>query len=258
MKITNPVFWKAAGLLGTALIRNWMGLIDFKAAFYDPELDPAFLHEKQRYIALFWHEYILCPLYLRRNTNVTMMLSRHNDAEIVGRIAKLSGLRCIRGSSFRGGAAAVKQFLEMPESLRNIIAITPDGPRGPRRRLSVGPIFLASKLRIPVVLLGVGYDRPWRTRSWDRFAIPRPFSRGRFILSSQFPVPADLDKDGLELFRQRFETQLTYLTEEAENWAASGEPLLGESLICSGPKCSLTYYGYSRPAVINEERRVDN
>ncbi|MDR2116310.1 MAG: lysophospholipid acyltransferase family protein, partial [Planctomycetaceae bacterium] len=222
MKITSPIFWKATGLLATMFIRNWMRLIDFKAAFYDPELDPAFQNKQQSFILLFWHEYILSPLFIRRHSNVTMMLSQHNDAEIVGQIAKLSGMRCIRGSSFRGGAAAVKQFLEMPMPLQNIIAITPDGPRGPRRKLAVGPIFLASKLQIPIVLAGIGYDRPWRIQSWDRFAIPRPFSRGRFILSSRFPVPANLDKNGLELFRQKFETQLNLITEEAENWATSG------------------------------------
>ncbi|MDR2441536.1 MAG: lysophospholipid acyltransferase family protein [Planctomycetaceae bacterium] len=249
MKITNPIFWKTTGLLATTLIRGWMGLIDFKAAFYDPAVDPAFQSQKQRFILLFWHEYILCPLFIRRHSDVTMLLSRHNDAEIVGQIAKLLGMSCIRGSSFHGGTAVVKQLLRMPKSLQNIIAVTPDGPRGPRRKLSIGAIFLASRLQIPIVLLGVGYDHPWRIRSWDRFAIPRPFSRGRFILSQHLSVPANLDRNELELFRQKFETHLTCITEEAENWATSGEPLLGESLICSGPKCSLMYYAYSRPAV---------
>ncbi|MDR2755740.1 MAG: lysophospholipid acyltransferase family protein [Planctomycetaceae bacterium] len=253
MKITNPIFWKTTGLLATMLIRNWMGFIDFKAAFYDPEIDPAFQNKKLRFILLFWHEYILCPLSIRRHSDVTMMLSRHDDAEIVGQIAKLSGMRCIRGSSFHGGTAAVKQILETPMSLQNIIAFTPDGPRGPRRKLAVGPIFLASKLQMPIVLLGVGYDRPWRIQSWDKFAIPRPFSRGRFILSQQISVPTNLDKSELELFRQKFETQLNHITEEAENWATSGEPLLGESLICPGPKCSLMYYGYSQPVVTRKQ-----
>ncbi|MDR1962194.1 MAG: lysophospholipid acyltransferase family protein [Planctomycetaceae bacterium] len=251
MKITNPIFWKTTGLLATMLIRNWMRLIDFKAAFYDPEVDPAFGDEKQRFILLFWHEHILCPLYLRRHNNVTMLLSRHGDAEIVGQIARLSGMRCIRGSSFHGGAAAVKQFLET-RSQQSIIAVTPDGPRGPRRQLAVGPIFLASKLQIPIVLLGVGYDHPWRIRSWDHFAVPRPFSRGRFIVSPKFPVPADLDKNGLDFFRQKFETLLTHLTDEAEDWAISGEPLLGESIVCPGPKCSLMYYGYNKSVVSNQ------
>jgi lysophospholipid acyltransferase (LPLAT)-like uncharacterized protein len=245
MKINNPVFWKTAGVLATALMRNYMGTIDFKAAFYDPEVDPAF--ENRRYILLFWHEHILCPLILRRHSNVTMMLSRHEDAEIVEQVAKLLGMKCVRGSTFRGGASAAKQFLKMQP--HNIIAVTPDGPRGPRRKLAVGPVFLASKLQMPIVLLGVGYDRPWRVKSWDRFAVPRPFSRGRYIWSPKLDVPANLDKNGMESFRQKYETLLTRLTDEAEDWAASGEPLLGESVVCPGPKCSLMYYGYDKPVI---------
>ena len=61
------------------------------------------------------------------------------------------------------------------------LTITPDGPRGPRRQLAQGPVYLASKLGMPIVAMGFGYDRPWRFNSWDRFAIPRP-TRG--------PVPS--------------------------------------------------------------------
>jgi lysophospholipid acyltransferase (LPLAT)-like uncharacterized protein len=249
MKITSPVFWKTAGLLATVLIRNWMELVDFKAAFHDPEVDPAFGNKNQRFLLLFWHEYILCPLFLRRNSNVTMMLSQHGDAEIVSQIAALAGMKCVRGSSFRGGVSAAKQFLELQS--QNIFAITPDGPRGPRRIMATGPVFLASKLQMPIVLLGIGYDRPWRIKSWDRFAVPRPFSRGRFIVSPQLSIPDGLDKEGLEFHQKRMETLLNKLTDEAESWAASGEPLLGESIICSGPKCSLMYYGYNKTAVVD-------
>ena len=54
------------------------------------------------------------------------------------------------------------------------LTITPDGPHGPRRRMAPGPIYLASKLGLPLVLMGYAYDRPWRLPSWDRFAVPRP------------------------------------------------------------------------------------
>lgn len=248
MRIKSPLFWKTAGLVGTTLIRNWMDTIDFKVAFYDPSIDPAFWSEKRRFILLFWHEHILCPLFVRRHSDVTMLLSRHGDAEIVERFASLFGMRTVRGSSYRGGAAAVKQLLEIRS--QNIIAFTPDGPRGPRRRLAPGPVFLASKLQMPIVLLGAGYDRPWRARSWDRFVVPRPFSRGRIIASPLLNVPKDLKKEELEYFRRKLETLLTRLTDDAEQWAASGVSYRGESVICPGPKCSLMYYGYNRQAAI--------
>ncbi|MDR0869504.1 MAG: hypothetical protein LBN39_01780, partial [Planctomycetaceae bacterium] len=84
MKITSPLFWKTAGLMSTMFIRNWMSTVDFKAAFYDPAIDPAIWSEKRNFILLFWHEHILFPIFLRRNSDVTMLLSQHGDAEIVG------------------------------------------------------------------------------------------------------------------------------------------------------------------------------
>lgn len=246
MRIKSPLLWKTAGLLGTMMLRTWTDTIDYKWAFYDPEIDGAY--GRRHYILLFWHEYILGPLFLRRQSDVTMLLSQHGDAEIVGRFADHLGMTCVRGSTFKGGAAAVKQILELKE--HPIVAFTPDGPRGPRRQLAVGPVYLASKLRMPLVLLGVGYDRPWRANSWDRFALPRPFSRGRLISSPFLEIPKRLNKEDLEYFRVKTESLLNELTTLAENWAASGDTVLGESIVCPGPKSSLMYYGNSRPVVV--------
>jgi lysophospholipid acyltransferase (LPLAT)-like uncharacterized protein len=109
------------------------------------------------------------------------------------------------------------------------LTITPDGPRGPRRRLAPGCVYLASKLHLPLVVMGYGYDRPWRIRSaWDRFAIPRPYSRARAVPSGEIFVPPELDRDGLEHFRQKIEDLLNRLTTEAEQWAESGRRKRGQ------------------------------
>ena len=79
-----------------------------------------------------------------------------------------------------------------------------------------------------LVAMGYGYDRPWRMRSWDRFAVPRPFSRARAVPSGEIFIPPDLDRDGLEHFRGKVEALLSALTLEAEVWAASGQPKLGQ------------------------------
>ena len=100
--------------------------------------------------------------------------------------------------------------------------MTPDGPRGPRRRMSQGPIFLSSRLGIPLVAIGMGYDRPWRLSTWDRFAVPRPRSRARAVWSPYLAIPPHLDRDGLEYYRRRVEQLLELLTLEAEAWAAAG------------------------------------
>ena len=220
--------------MASAAIRGWMGTLDYKAAYYDRAIDPIFPQCQGNKIYLFWHEYILFPLYLRGHCNLSMLLSRHRDAEILSHVAHHFGFDFVRGSTNRGGVTALRELLA--KSRRMHLTITPDGPRGPRRVMAPGPIYLASKLGLPLVLMGYAYDRPWRLPSWDRFAIPRPCSAPRAIATGEIFVPPDLDRDGLEHFRLRTEQLLNRLTEEAEAWAKSGRVLVGQSRLAGPPR----------------------
>ena len=220
MKIESPFATNLIGLLATAAIRGWMSVLDHKWACYDPTVDPGNLECRSPKIYVLWHEYLLAPLYLRGNCNLTMLLSRHRDAEYLARIAQHLRFECVRGSTNQGGATALRQLVR--QSKRKHLTITPDGPLGPRREMAAGPVYLASKLGLPLVLLGVGYDRPWRFNTWDRFAIPRFGTRTRAIMSPAMPIPAGLDRDGIEHYRRRVERLLNRLTFEAEAWAEAG------------------------------------
>jgi lysophospholipid acyltransferase (LPLAT)-like uncharacterized protein len=230
MKITSPFFNQLGGLIGSAAVRGWMSTLDYKVAYYDRSVDPIFPECQGRKIYVFWHEYILFPLYLRGHTKMAMLLSRHQDARILSHAAYHLGFEFVRGSTNRGGVTALRELLSKSRSMH--LTITPDGPRGPRRRLAPGCVYLASKLQLPLVVMGYGYDRPWRVRSaWDQFAIPRPHSRARAIPSGEIFVPPDLDRDALEHFREKIERLLNRLTEEAEAWATSGTRRRGERLL---------------------------
>jgi hypothetical protein len=209
-----------AGLAGAALVRRWMSSLDYKAAYYDSAVDPVTPGCEGQKLYVFWHEYLLCPLYLRGHCNLTMLLSKHRDAEILDQVARQMGFETIRGSSTRGGVKAMRELMRI--SRRMNLCATPDGPRGPRRTMAPGPIYLASRLGLPLVVIGIGYDRPWRTSNWDRFAIPRPGSRVRMIPSPPLTIPSHLDRDGIERYRRRVESLLNRLTLEAEAWAESG------------------------------------
>jgi hypothetical protein len=97
--------------------------------------------------------------------------------------------------------------------------------------MSQGPIYLASRLQLPLVLMGFGYDRPWRANSWDRFAVPRPFSRARAVIGPPMKLPPDLDRAGIEHCRLRAERLLNCLTAEAEAWAMGTTSKAGEILV---------------------------
>ena len=233
VKLEYPWLMKIGALVGTGWIRWWMGSLEFKAWFADPEVDPAFSPLPRR-IYLFWHEYLLFPFYLRGHCDVAILLSRHRDAEILAESARLMGFAPIRGSTRRGGTEALCRLLRQGQAKH--IGITPDGPRGPRRHLAPGAVYLASRLEMPVVLIGIGYDRPWRIRgAWDQFALPRPFSRARAILSQPISVPAQADRATLEEYRSLLQTRLNELTLQAERWAASGARWTGEQIVHRQP-----------------------
>ncbi len=233
MKITHPLAVKFGGITAAATVRGWMSTLDYKAAFYEPEVDPVDPRNQGQMIYVFWHEYILLPLYLRGYCNVSMLLSLHRDADILNEVAGRMGFGCVRGSTFSGSAAAVRELLSRGQQAN--LAITPDGPRGPRRRLSQGAIFLASKMGLPIVAMGLGCDRPWRFKSWDRFALPRPFSRARGVVSPAMTIPPSLDRDGVEHYRLHVEQMLNRMTLEAEAWAEAGTPKVDQVPIRRAP-----------------------
>jgi lysophospholipid acyltransferase (LPLAT)-like uncharacterized protein len=220
VNLNHPQINKTIALLTQGAVCSWMSTLDYKAATYDPTIDPASPDCNQRGIYIFWHEYIPLLLYLRGNCDFAMLMSRHRDADILSRLAMHFGFEFVRGSTRRGGDGALRALLR--KSRTHHLTITPDGPQGPRRELAAGCIYLASKLGLPLIAMGLGYDRPWRLPTWDRFAVPQPCSRARIVVSPRIWIPENLDRNGIEHYRKRTEKLLNRMTLEAESWAAAG------------------------------------
>jgi lysophospholipid acyltransferase (LPLAT)-like uncharacterized protein len=234
MRISHPLLQKTAALATSTAVRAWMSTLDYQVAYYDKRVDQSQPEHdgRQRIYAFF------VPLYMRGHCETSMLVSRHRDGEFIVRVGQHMGFEFVRGSTTRGGVSAL---LEMRDRSRHRhLAITPDGPKGPRRVMAPGAVFLASRLAMPLVMIALGYDRPWRARSWDRFALPRPFSRARAIVSPQMDIPPDVDRAGLEHYRQEAEKMLNGLTIEAESWAESGgRKTAGEPLKPQGTRRKL-------------------
>jgi lysophospholipid acyltransferase (LPLAT)-like uncharacterized protein len=226
VKIRSPLLHKLGGLLGAMTVRAWMSTMEPRVAYYDPSVDPAKREFAGPMIYLFWHEYLLIPLHFRGHCNLAMLLSQHRDGEMLSRAAYHLGFDVVRGSTTRGGVAALREMTRRARRLN--LAITPDGPRGPRRVLAPGAVYLSSKLQMPLVAMGLACNRPWRMRSWDRFVVPRPFSRIRSIVGPPMQIPPDLDRDGVEHYRTEVQNMLNRLTEESEAWAEAGTIKAGE------------------------------
>lgn len=128
-----------------------------------------------RVVLALWHGQML-PLLWAHRQPTGVMISEHRDGEIIARVVGMFGFFGVRGSTSRGGARAL---LECVHVLRGgaDIAITPDGPRGPRHSFAPGALIVAFRARVMIVPLVAHVSHSWRLGSWDAFEIPKPFAR---------------------------------------------------------------------------------
>jgi len=122
-------------------------------------------------------------------------------------IVKHLGMGSVRGSSSRRGATAMRELLDRVEAGYDI-AITPDGPRGPVYELGPGLVYLAQKAQLPVLPCHAVFHGAWRLRTWDRFTIPKPFSRVDVTLGPLLRVPASDDESALRDEQRKIESVL--------------------------------------------------
>jgi lysophospholipid acyltransferase (LPLAT)-like uncharacterized protein len=200
-------------LLGTGLL--WLLGWSWRFELKGREHFQAFRDQGKPVIFLFWHSRILPLAHLHRNEGAVVLISQHRDGELIARLVERRGFRTVRGSSSRGGARGLRGLLR---ALRegSDLAITPDGPRGPARRLKPGPLLAAQRSGAPLILVGPGARRGWRMKSWDRFLVPWPFARVEVRYSPPIFVDRDLDPGELEAVAARVDAELNLLTDQVD------------------------------------------
>ncbi|HEV8112103.1 MAG TPA: lysophospholipid acyltransferase family protein [Planctomycetota bacterium] len=139
------------------------------------------------FIAL-WHGRMLLGLPHHAASSWHVLVSGSQDGDIAHALLARCGYRVIRGSTSRGGARALREMLAVLEK-GTVLAITPDGPRGPRHSVNPGLAWMARATGHPILPVGFACDRAWRARSWDRFTIPRPWAR--VVMTYGEPVRVD-------------------------------------------------------------------
>jgi lysophospholipid acyltransferase (LPLAT)-like uncharacterized protein len=221
MKIRHPWLIKALGFAGAWMVRLWITTLRYRHYAIGSSALPDHPQLRSRYIYAFWHENMLLPAYHCARPDVSVLISQHADGELIATVCQELGFRVIRGSSTRGGTEALRQMLRAARRGAHL-ALTPDGPRGPRRQVQAGVIYLAAKTGLPIIASGIGFQNPWRLRSWDRFVLPRPWCRATLVTADPIAIPADLDTEGLEHYRQLVEEALRKVSETAERWAENG------------------------------------
>ncbi len=222
----------ASRLIG-ALIAGYLKLVWHSSRFaeHSPAHVDDLLARDQAIILAFWHSRVALPGFaLRPGMRVRPLISRHMDGGVLARVIEKLGFEPVRGSTRdqqkakdKGGVAALREMLNTLKAGGHI-AITPDGPRGPRMRAGLGLVTLARISGAPVLPMAYSTSRQRVLKTWDRFVLPYPFSRGVFVFGPPIHVPRDLDDGAIEAMRSRIEEAINLATREADRLA--GQPLI--------------------------------
>lgn len=172
-------------------------------------------------IFALWHGRTLLPVYYHRGMGIWAITSLSRDGEFQTRIIGRFGFRAIRGSTGRGGIkAALTACKRLAEG--GILAITPDGPKGPIYEIQDGTIFMSRHAGCPIVPVGVGYSRRKVTNAWDKYAFPLPFGTCEMLFGDAIPPPKDDSEAESLAVRDALSTALLHLQKQAELAAGEG------------------------------------
>ncbi|RLS52665.1 MAG: DUF374 domain-containing protein [Planctomycetota bacterium] len=224
VKIRNRTLirWLARG--AAALFRGLFATFRKQLLFAAPEYSPLIVEPpKTGTLVCLWHDGILGPIFCARPRNSAALVSQHTDGSIVADILDAVDIRPIRGSSSKGGAAAVRQMLSAVDEYHVVIAT--DGPRGPRRVVKDGIVYLASHSGRPIVPTVFAAAWAWRPRGrWTDLVIPLPFSRVTILSGTPINVPPDLTPSQLGPWRDRLQAAMDDLQSRADRM------MLGETV----------------------------
>jgi lysophospholipid acyltransferase (LPLAT)-like uncharacterized protein len=215
MKLRHPLLIRLVAAIAAVVVWCWMKSTRILVASLDGRAHPAD-PATERFFYAFWHEGLLAPLTTR--IKIQMLISQHADGELIAQVCERLGFGVIRGSTTRGGCEAVLNMIRTSDRAAHL-GITPDGPKGPRRKLQMGMILVASTTGVRIVPVGIGFVHAWRANSWDKFVIPWPLSTICGIVGEPISIPPDLDRAGLARWREVVEQRLLHATLLAQQWA---------------------------------------
>jgi lysophospholipid acyltransferase (LPLAT)-like uncharacterized protein len=168
-----------------------------------------------------WHNRLVLSMvayhgYVKGNNpppGIAAMVSASKDGGLLTAILECFDVQPVRGSSSRRGPQALLELTTWAERGYDL-AITPDGPRGPRYQVQEGVMSLAQVTGLPIVPFSYYLSWKWQVSSWDRFQIPLPFSQCELVLGKPVRVARDVSDEERELLRLQLERQLKEISRD--------------------------------------------
>lgn len=166
-------------------------------------------------ILAVWHNRLLCvpgsfPKWMRPYSAV--LVSQSRDGGYIADFLKHYGLTTVRGSSSKGGAGALREMQQFLDG-GGLLAVTPDGPRGPRYEAHSGICWLASRVGVPIRPASLNTRWHKSLKNWDATQIPLPFSKAQFVIGDPITLDKDLEGDALEAARKLVTEKMMAITD---------------------------------------------
>jgi hypothetical protein len=209
VKIRSRLLTKVIVFIGVALVRALFKTCRLRAT-PAPGTNPYETTGENRYLYCVWHDQIVMTVFSGRPKNMAGLVSGHQDGGFLADAMKLVGITSVRGSSKRGGSRAMGELLQRVRNYH--VAITPDGPRGPRRKMKTGIVFLASHSGRAIIPSVYACHRGWRIRgNWTDMLMPWPFTTIYATGGLPFVVPPNLDREEMQQYVERLEREMERL-----------------------------------------------
>ena len=206
--------WRSSAVIGLArlLLRPWLASLRVRVQ------GRGWLDQHRaaggQVMFVFWHGQMLPLVRVHQGQGVVVLVSEHGDGELIAGILESRGFSTARGSSTRGGSRGLREMVRAARAGHDL-AVTPDGPRGPAGQCKPGVVTAARLAGLPIVPVVCAAESAWYLKSWDRFALPRPFSAVNVIYGSPIVVEDLPDEAAVDRVSQTITCELTRLSQEA-------------------------------------------
>ena len=222
--LNNYFLKKIFSLVGAAYI--YFVYISSKKKFINKDSFDKLISENESFIYALWHDQLLLsPLTWLSKKKINILISKHKDGDIIADLIRFHGFNSVRGSTNNPNKEkeknSVSNIRKILKSLKNnvSIGITPDGPRGPRHKVSEGTINIARISNKRILPMALAYKKKWILNTWDKFIIPMPFNEICIV----WGVPMDIKIEKIDISTQQevLEKSLISITELASNHIGS-------------------------------------
>ena len=201
----------------------WLGSIYIRFVYFTSswkckgrEIPEKFWKNNAPFILCFWHgRLLMMPHCWDLSKTINLLTSKHRDGQLISKTVSHFGFHSIMGSSSKGGIKALMSMVKKL-SVGECIGLTPDGPRGPRMRVSNGIISIARLSGAPIIPIAFSIDNGKILNTWDRFLFALPFGRGIFVWGRPIYVSRDADSSLQEKVRRDLEARLIKITNDAD------------------------------------------